>query len=190
MSKCIHCKTSEGTYPFRVIEIQTLHVRDISGEKYVQAMGKTADYSICSSCARQYISESSSFGGKYLKRLIPAAALILFGIVYTIFQNFEIAYMRMLGPIAVLCGLLLIYAAVKEYREQKKSFEGLNGDEALKQAAWMQLIDTLPRKNEDQDITYVPVNGASKGMSIKQLSENYDLLPAIAKQVKAELAKN
>ncbi len=188
MAACIHCAASDAAYPFRVIDIQTLHIRDISGEKYVQAMGECADYAVCEACAKQYQSDVTGFGRKYQKKLIPAAGLILFGILYTLLVKVDILYMRLLGAIAVFLGLVIIVTVLKTYRDQKDHFSSLSEADALQHAAWLKLLDTLPKKNGDQDITYIPVNKTTKAMNARQLSETYDLLGAIAKQLKTALS--
>ncbi len=188
MSNCIHCNKSRNDYPFRVIEIQTLHVRDISGEKYVQAKGKTADFSVCQDCAEKYLSSVSSFGSELVRKILPFALVAVFGVLCTIFLKSDLMYIRMLGPIAILCGIIGIVVKTRDLRSRKKTFEGYSKEKALQQAAWNVLIESLPKKNGDQDITYVPVSGDTKKMNLKELALAYDLIPAIAKQVKAEIA--
>ena len=51
MAACLKCG-GEGDYSFRVLEVHTLHVRDLDGEKRVQALGDFREYAVCCVCAQ------------------------------------------------------------------------------------------------------------------------------------------
>ena len=60
----------------------------------------------------------------------------------------------------------------------------------MRQAAWLRIMDKVPKKCRENDLTYIPLDDSVQGMTVQQLMQEYRLLPAIAKQafqrIKAE----
>ena len=52
-NKCVRCG-GDAAYPVRAIEVRTLHVRSIGGEKRVQALGDERESAVCEACARAF----------------------------------------------------------------------------------------------------------------------------------------
>ncbi len=187
MTTCFCCKNNNADFTYNVIEIQTLHIRDIKGERYVQAMGKDGEYGICSNCAKNHLESINHPIRRVLKHLIAFGVLIAIGIAATALVNVEELFIRLFGPIAILCGVLGITVTTKNAIDKKKAFQKMNKTDAIQEAAWGLLLTKLPKKNGDQDITYIPANTITRGMNAKQLAVAYDLLPAIAEQVTKKL---
>ncbi len=187
-AECIHCHTGNSDFEFPVIEIQTLHIRDIGGERYVQGMGDEKRYGVCLSCAEHYLDEINHPTGKLVKKLLPFVLLIVVGIaVFFLFRDAEEAFTRLLGPIAALCGIVGIIVSSREIFSAKKEYVNLEEKDQISKAAWSLFLADAPKKNGDQDITYIPVNEKTRGMSVKDLSLQHDLLPAIAQKVSSRL---
>ena len=56
-------------------------------------------------------------------------------------------------------------------------------DKALEEAAWECFLEAAPKKNDINDITYIPVNDQTLARKNGDLMILYDLLPEIALQV-------
>lgn len=182
MAQCVVCKGEGEGDSFRVLEVQTLHVRDFTGEKRVQALGDFRDWTVCQSCAERWLEESLSPGKRLFKACLPFALVLVAGILLTILVRSDIRALGLLGPAAIFCGLAGVISSAKRILAQQKELQALSKEEALKRAAWECLLAAAPKKNEDNDLTYIPVDDKTKALDKKELVLRYDLLPAIAGQ--------
>lgn len=178
MSKCDKCG-GEAQYHFRALEVQTLHVRDFTGEKRVQALGKIQDFSVCADCARQQLDRTLHPAGDAMKKCIIYAAVCIAGIALTVLFHGDNAF-RILGPAAVICGLLGVFSTVRTAAKGKESMQSLGESEAMEEAAWQAALSQAPKKWEDSDLTYIPITPKTLAMKNGDLMIVYDLLPDIA----------
>ena len=85
---CIRCG-GPAAYPIHALEVRTLHVRSISGERRIQALGDEKESAVCEHCTRESLSLSvnplraarkqlSAFGGVFTAGLALEAATFLF----------------------------------------------------------------------------------------------------------------
>ncbi len=178
--QCLGCSSSPA-YRFHVISVRTLHVRDIGGEKRVQALGDSADYAVCKSCAQEKLQEILSWKKAFTKSL-PFALISLAGagLAFAL-RSGERVYV-IFGLAAVLAGILGIAGTLGTARRQKAEFQGKNEEEALRLAAWEVLKEKAPKKQGDEDLTYIPVDSYTLGRKNGDLMILYDLLPDIAIQ--------
>ena len=51
--KCVKCGQEHAQYHFRVLQVQTLHVRDFGKNSRIQALGDFEEYSVCAACAEE-----------------------------------------------------------------------------------------------------------------------------------------
>ena len=182
MADCLKCGGHAADYSFRVLEVQTLHVRDLTGEKRVQALGLFQDYSVCRSCAQACVDRTLRPGRTLAKKLAPYAAALLFGVaVSLVFRGGDTA-LRLLGLAGILCGVLGIVSTLRSINEKRRGLAALSPEEALRQAAWACLLEAAPRKDGDNDLTYIPVDEKTMAMKNGDLMIVYDLLPAVAKR--------
>lgn len=181
MADCLKCGGKDAAYPFPVLEIQTLHVRDLNGEKRVQALGLRQEYHICAACAREKLARVNSRKNG-LKKLLPFAGITLGGLTLTAasWQTGGIA--RMVGLAAVLGGLLALAATVQEQRARRAVYSAADPEEALALAAWDVLLEAAPKKDGDNDLTYIPIDETTLARKEGDLMVLYDLLPAIARK--------
>lgn len=181
MAGCSKCGKS-GDIPFRVLEVHTLHVRDMDGEKWVQALGELREFAVCSSCAGAFLERVLRPGTVLGKKLLPFLAVLVFGLtVSAVCLTGELA-LRMPGAAGILCGAAGICSTLQSAGRQKKAYAALPSEEALRRAAWDCLMETIPKKSGENDLTYIPVNSETLSLDIRDLSIAYDLLPAVAKQ--------
>lgn len=168
------------SYPFRVLEVQTLHVRDLKGEKRVQALGLFQDYGICSDCAKRKLEQIRKPGSELWKRLIPFGLIFIIGVVLAVvFWKGEGA-LRLLGLAGIVSGIMGLVSISRGFSKRQKEYAGLTDSEALNRAAWECLVEFAPKKDGENDLTYIPVNDRTLKMKNGDLMIEYDLLPEIA----------
>ncbi|MDO4489994.1 MAG: hypothetical protein Q4B85_02820 [Lachnospiraceae bacterium] len=181
---CMKCQKQENprenTYDFHVLEVQTLHVRDLSGEKRVQALGRFQNFSVCRTCAEEQLKKNLSVGRTIVKGCVPFSLILLAGILISILFRTAAMPIRFLGVAAVVCGIFGIYDTVKNGAAHGRAFRAMSSEEALEEAAWEVLQAQAPKKSEDSDLTYIPVNKKTLSMKNGDLMICYDLLPEIA----------
>lgn len=179
MGKCLKCgKPAE--HQFRVLEVQTLHIRDLTGERRVQALGKFQNYGVCSACTQEYREKSADFRRSVLPKLAGFLAVLLFGAVMCCLFWRQDGALRLAGLAAVFCGLVGSVGVVMEFRSRWKAWKKESPEAGEKKAAWELLLTCAPRKSEDSDLTYIPVTERTLAMKNGDLMVAYDLLPQVA----------
>lgn len=73
-------------------------------------------------------------------------------------------------------------STVQTQKRLAGEYRKLTMDEQLQRAAWETAEGAVPKKNGDNDVTYIPVTEATLRLKNGDLMITYDLLPAIAKQ--------
>lgn len=181
---CLGCKRSEeasvGMIAFHVLEVQTLKIRDMGGEQKVQALGRFQDYEVCRSCAAEQVEKNLSFTKNVLPGCIRFGLIFLLGVIVSIFTREAAAPIRFLGLAAVVCGAFGVFEAIGKGRTHRKEYQAMEKEEALEEAAWELLLANAPKKSEDSDLSYIPVNQKTLSMKNGDLMIVYDLLPEIA----------
>ena len=178
-SDCIQCGGA-AQYSCEALEIHTLHVRDLKGEKRVQALGSRAEFHVCADCAQKQLQKNRE--GVHAKELLPFAAILLLGIVCAAaFWNGEGAF-RLFGICGVICGILCIVGTVKGARQRQVQYYSLSDETALEKAAWEVAALRAPHKQGDHDLTYLPITPETLAMKNGDLMIAYNLLPDIAVQ--------
>lgn len=186
---CLKCKSdSPDAIRFRVLEVHTLHIRDFDGEKIIQALGEFQDYEICTACALEGARVFLYPAKLILRKCFPFVILILAGMILSLLLTFNDSWpglkgifaVKVIGPLAVIVGLSGIFANVREILRVREAVRKMNHDEAVKYSAYRLVIKNAPKKYNDNDITYIPVNNDTLNMSAQKLAEKYDLLSAIA----------
>ncbi len=182
MKSCISCG-QEGRLPVRALTVRTLHVRDLKGERRVQALGRFVDSCACPVCAERQIgletnlwkARKSQFLGFGVTGLLGIGLILANLLVF----SGQLVY-TLLGVAAVLCGLLGIIQAMRDGRERKEELLGLSPRDLLEEAAFTVFQKHAPRKEGDNDLTYIPVNSRSLQRKNGDLMILYQLLPEIA----------
>ena len=178
---CIICGSKEKKYDFDYLVVQTLHIRDIGGEKRVQALGETDRGSVCRSCAASRLGEIEAQIFP-IKKLAPFIAILLLGAVISIFSFGKDQTIFMLGLAAIACGILVCYSRLRAAKSKREEYSALSNEDAIEKAAWDVFSDALPKKDGDNDLTYIPITEKTLAMKNGDLMIMYDLLPEIAKE--------
>lgn len=179
---CIKCGKETASYPFRVLQVQTLHVRDLGGEKRVQALGDFEEYTVCASCAEEKLNGYLNDRRTLLKSILPFVCLGVLGFILTVIFLKDNGAFRLLGIGMLVCGLLGTYSNAQTAGKKKRHFQSLPREEALYECAWECLTDAAPKKNDINDITYIPVDEKTLARKNGDLMILYNLLPDIAVQ--------
>ena len=180
--KCIRCG-KPAAYPIRALEVRTLPVRGLGGERRVQALGDEKQSGVCEACTRKQLSLSLdpvraakpqllSFG------IVLASGLVIEAVTFCFLNGHRIGIL--LGLAALICGVLGIYDALKKAKEKNAALRALPETEALEEAAWDVFIAEAPKKEDINDLSYIPVNGKSRSRKNGDLMILYNLLPEIA----------
>lgn len=180
MSRCVKCGADAAKYEFRMLEVQTLPVRDLTGEHRVQALGNFRHESICRDCARRRLEQILHPGAVLRKKLLPFAVVLMIGIAVLAICWGGATALLVMGGAGIICGLLGMISAVQTVGKQKNEFAALSPQEREYRAAWDCLVDALPKKDGDNNLTYIPVDSRTLAMKNGDLMIAYDLLPAIA----------
>lgn len=180
--KCIKCGREHNDYHFRVLQVQTLHVRDFGKNSKIQALGDFEEYDVCAACAEE----------KYAAALDAAAAirktLILWGIVMAVGLALTVAFwngegvLRLAGLGLLVGGGLCLLGGLQTATARKREFSALSKEDGLYRGAWECLIDGAPKKHDINDITYIPVDETTLARKNGDLMILYDLVPEIAIQ--------
>ena len=181
--KCIRCG-SPAAYPIRALEVRTLPVRGLGGERKVQALGDEKQSGVCERCAREQLNLSLDPVRAVKHRLIRfgavfAAGLLIEAVTFLFLKDNRQVFL-LLGIAALVCGVLGIYDVLNKAKEKSASLRALPEAEALEEAAWDVFVDESPKKEDVNDLTYIPVNEKSRSRKNGDLMILYHLLPEIA----------
>ena len=78
--KCIRCGR-QAEHPVRALEVRTLHVRSIGGERRVQALGDEKESAVCENCAREQLDLSADSFRAAKPQLAAFGAVFAAGLV-------------------------------------------------------------------------------------------------------------
>lgn len=74
--KCIRC-SSPADHSIRALEVRTLHVRSLSGQRRVQALGDEISSAVCDCCAREQLALALDPVRAAKKQLVSFGAVFL-----------------------------------------------------------------------------------------------------------------
>ena len=185
--KCICCEGSPSEFRFEVQEVHTLHVRDFGGEKLIQALGDKKEFSVCTACAQSELRAVLFPAGRIARKCAGFVVLVLAGLVMTLTVSLQdvMNALRVLGPLCVFVGMSGIISRVRDMLSRRRLLAGMDGTEALKLSAWQCVLNSAPKKYNDNDITYIPLDEA-RNLTAEELAGKYGLLPQIARRIKSE----
>lgn len=180
--KCIKCGKAHTDYHFRVLQVQTFHVRDFGKNSKVQALGDFEEYSVCASCTDDKYASTVNVEAAVKKLVLIWGAVMVLGlIVAAAFWKGE-GVLRLAGLGALIGGGLILLGQLQTATRAKRELLALGREEGLRHCAWECLIDAAPKKQDVNDITYIPVDEKTLQRKNGDLMILYDLLPEIAVQ--------
>lgn len=178
MSFCICCKQETSTEEV-LLEVRTLHIRDFTGERKIQALGSFVYGSVCDPCARAGCTALLSPGRSILAQAAGFFALTLTGgILFYVLSEFPL---RVPAACAMLLGFLGAIHKAQTMLARKKYIGALPPEQALAEVRLRILKDRLPHKEAENNLTYISLPvllSADPGT----LTAQYGLLPPIAQE--------
>ena len=190
--RCIRCG-SPAAYPVRALEVRTLHVRSVAGERRVQALGDEKGSAVCEACARAQMKLALDPAKAAKPQLVRFSAVfaagILIGILTFLFVKESRQVFLLLALAALVCGALGIFDALKKTKEKAAALAALPETEALEEAAWDVFTDEAPKKENVNDLTYIPICEKTRSRKNGDLMILYHLLPEIAVEAWNKLHK-
>ena len=149
----------------------------------MQALGDEAVSGVCEACARAQLDltldpvkaskpQLITFGA------VAAAGIIIEAITFLFLKGHQIGIL--LGLAALACGGLGIYDALHKAKEKAASLRALPEQDALAEAAWDVYLAEAPKKENENDLSYIPVNEKTSVRKNGDLMILYHLLPEIA----------
>ena len=184
MGKCIACDQT-GDRTIKALKVRTLHVRDLQGERRVQALGGFVNASVCNDCTAKKLALETDPIAMARPQLLIFGTILLIGAVLEIVTFTLLSGQRVfavLGIAAILCGVLGIIGNMRDSKEKSKEMSRLSPEDALEEAAWDVFLQHAPRKEGEEHITYIPCNQRTLARKNGDLMILYHLLPEIAKQ--------
>ena len=175
---CIKCGKEHRDYHFRVLHVETLHIRDFK-EKRIQALGDFEEYDVCGDCARKQYDEFVHDSELLRKTSLPYALMILAGAVIAFLFRADLPIL-LFGAGMLICGASCLVANVRNRSAHKREMLHLGEEAALRRCAWLCLLECAPRKNDVNDITYIPVDEETLARKNGDLMILYHLVPEIA----------
>ena len=176
---CIKCGKEHSDYHFRVLHVETLHVRDIGRESRVQTLGDFEEFTVCGDCAKAKY-EAYVHNEQVLKKTsLPFVLMILAGIAIALLFRSELPIL-LFGAGMAVCGGTCLYGNLRNRSAKKRELDALPLEKALYRCAWECLVDAAPKKHDINDITYIPVDEETLARKNGDLMILYDLLPEIA----------
>ena len=172
-------------YKFHVLEVHTLHVRDFTGEKIIQALGDIKYLSVSSACVDSEMQAVIFPVRRILVKALPFMIIFFAGLILTfmitLYNNYPMAF-RIIGPAGLFCGSAGMFESVRKILSERKILLSLTQDEALNKIAFKCAVKSAPAKYNDNDLSYIPVDEIKSVKSPEELAEKYNLLPAISRK--------
>ena len=177
---CIKCGKEHSHYHFRVLQVQTLHVRDFGKNSKIQALGDFEEYDVCAACAQEKYDSTVQVSAAVKKLCALWGTVMAIGLIVTLAYWKGEGVLRLAGLGALIGGGLILLGQLQNATKARKELLALNREEALYRCAWECMVDGAPKKNDVNDITYIPVDDKTLRRKNGDLMILYDLLPEIA----------
>jgi excisionase family DNA binding protein len=88
LMNCVKCGKEHNDYPFRVLQVQTFHVRDFGKNSRVQALGGFEEYHVCRACTEEKYAAAMNVGAVVLTTDEAAEVLrVGFNTLYDLLQS-------------------------------------------------------------------------------------------------------
>ena len=176
---CIKCGKEHHDYHFRTLRVETLYVRDVGKDSRVQTLGDFEEFTVCAGCAENKYNEYVHNEQVLKKTSLPFGLMILAGLVIALLFRSELPIL-LFGAGMTICGATCLYGNLRNRTAKKRELEALSVEKALYRCAWECLTDAAPKKNDVNDITYIPVDEETLARKNGDLMILFDLLPEIA----------
>lgn len=183
MYQCLICKGNvDHIHSF--ITIRTLHIRSFGGVRRIQGLGNIVEGSVCKNCIERGINNAlHPFKNiNNLKKFALYVIMSVAGVLMAVFAAEDV--IRLFGAGAALCGILCFLGDMKKINEQKRKTAYINEQQNYRRFSMELAANSLPKKNGEEDLTYIPLEIALASAPLGDLCAEYNLLLDIAKEVR------
>ena len=187
MAECKGC-AGKADIVLPLQEVLTLRVRGMDGEKRVQALGQEMEAGLCHACLDQYIGRLAEPKEEIRKAAMMFGGIGLAGLAMFFIPASSLGFdFRFPGAGAFAIGALGFIRRYQAIQERKKAIV-CAGTEENREAYTLECFHKLlPKKEGENDLSYVPLRDREAAMNIGTLAAAYGLLPGIAQQLSLRL---
>ena len=187
MAECKGC-AGKADIVLPLQEVLTLLVRGLDGEKRVQALGQEMDAGLCHACLDQYIGRLAEPKEEIRKAAMMFGGIALAGLAMFFIPASSLGFdFRFPGAGAFAIGALGFIRRYQAIQERKKAIVCAGTEENREAYTLECLHKLLPKKEGENDLSYVPLRDREAAMNIGTLAAAYGLLPGIAQQLSLRL---
>jgi hypothetical protein len=179
---CIKCGREHQDYHFKTLQVQTLHVRDFGKNSRIQALGEFEEYSVCADCAEEKYNATVIVDATVKKLGLIWGGVMLLGLILAILYWNGEGVIRLAGLGMLVGGGLVLMGQLQSATRASRELLAKPQEDGLYSSAWACLLDCAPKKNDVNDISYIPVDEKTLARKNGDLMILYDLLPEIAIQ--------
>ena len=179
---CIKCGREHRDYHFKTLQVQTLHVRDFGKNSRIQALGEFEEYSVCADCAEEKYNATVIVDATVKKLGLIWGGVMLLGLILAILSWNGEGVIRLAGLGMLVGGGLVLMGQLQSATRASRELLAKSQEDGLYSSAWACLLDCAPKKNDVNDISYIPVDEKTLARKNGDLMILYDLLPEIAIQ--------
>ena len=187
MAECKGC-AGKADIVLPLQEVLTLRVRGMDGEKRVQALGQEMEAGLCHACLDQYIGRLAEPKEEIRKATLMYGGIALAGLAMFFIPASAMGFdLRFPGAGAFVIGALGFIRRYQAIQERKKAIVSADAEENRNVYMLEYLHTLLPKKEGENDLSYVPLRDREAAMNIGTLAAAYGLLPGIAQQLSLRL---
>ena len=105
---CVKCGKEHNDYRFRVLQVQTFHVRDFGKNSRVQALGGFEEYHVCRACTEEKYAAAMNVGAAVRKLTLTWGIVMALGLMghasmwLAVFADSGVAMLCVLNSIRML----------------------------------------------------------------------------------------
>ena len=111
--KCIKCGREHQDYHFRVLQVQTLHVRDFGRNSRIQALGDFEEYDVCATCAEEKYNATMDITKTMGKTMIIWSLIMVLGAILAVAFWHGEGVLRLAGLGGLVGGGLYLFGAMQ-----------------------------------------------------------------------------
>ena len=187
MAECKGC-AGKADIVLPLQEVLTLRVRGLDGEKRVQALGKEMEAGLCHACLDQYIGKLAEPKEEIRKAALMYGGIALAGLAMLFIPASAMGFnFRLPGAGALAISALGFIRRYQAIQVRKAAVVSASTEENRKAYTIEYLHTLLPKKEGENDLSYVPLTDREAAMNIGTLAAAYGLLPGIAQQLSLRL---
>lgn len=167
-----------------MIEVLTLHMRGMSGDKRAQALGEMVQAPLCDSCLDAYVAQQADASAAIRRQALLFGFLMLLGLLLALLPIDFLSQMRLFGYAFALVGAAGLVFGIRSTRERAQQIASASLEQNRARFLPELALKHLPGKAGQNDVSYIPWEDKLCDMTLGELMARYQLLPQIAQQLR------